>query len=76
MSLVPAEPKRPLRERSAKVSQLVRSWQDISDALLGVAIVRTVDAIAERVPGFKAQYERRSAMRTSSSLMEAYPSQR
>jgi hypothetical protein len=61
-----AEPTKPrLRERSAKVSQLVTSWQDISDALLGVAIARAVEAIGNHVPGFKVQYDRRHAMRES-----------
>ena len=75
-SLVPARPRPALRERSPKVSQLITSWQDISDALLGVAITRAVDAIAERVPGFKAQYERRSALHASSRLAGAYSSER
>jgi hypothetical protein len=73
---VPAFTKPPLRERSAKVSQLVASWQDVSDALLGVAIARAVEAIADRVPGFKAQYERRNAMRDSFRSAEVFTSGR
>jgi hypothetical protein len=51
----------PLRERSAKVAQLATAWEHISDALLGVATAKAVDAIAGYVPGFKEQYERRSS---------------
>jgi hypothetical protein len=74
--LEPALAKPPLRERSAKVSQLVTSWQDISDALLGVAVARAVEAIASRVPGFKAQYDRRSAMRDTFRSTDVFTSGR
>lgn len=74
--LVPAPPKLPLRERSAKVSQLVSSWQDVSDALLAVGIAKAVEAIAAQVPGFKGQYERRSAMRDSFRSTEMLSSSR
>jgi hypothetical protein len=58
-------PRRPLRERSPKVAQLATTWEQITDALLGVATARVVDAIARQVPGFKDQYERRSTRHES-----------
>ena len=33
----------------------------MSDALLGVATAKAVDAIAEYLPGFKDQYEQQTA---------------
>ena len=47
--------------RSPKVEQLMATWGHISDALLGVATAKAVDAIAEYLPGFKDQYERQTA---------------
>ena len=47
--------------RSPKVEQLRTTWGHISDALLGVATAKAVDAIAEYLPGFKDQYEQQSA---------------
>ena len=66
-----ATPKPPLRERSAKFAQLMNTWQEISDALLGVATAKAVDAIAEHIPGFRDQYERQAAMRGDFRSMDA-----
>jgi hypothetical protein len=71
-----AAPKPPLRERSPKVAQLVSTWEQISDALLGVATARAIDAIAEYVPGFKDQYERQSGARANFRQPEPFPSSR
>jgi hypothetical protein len=46
---------------SPKVEQLRTTWGHISDALLGVATAKAVDAIADYLPGFRDQYERQSA---------------
>ena len=54
-------PTRGFAGRSPKVEQLLATWGHISDALLGVATAKAVDAIAEYLPGFKDQYERQSA---------------
>jgi len=63
---------RPFAGRSAKVEQLMTTWGHISDALLGVATARAVDAIAEYIPGFKDQYERQSGRpRGAESLRSA-----
>jgi len=47
--------------RSPKVEQLIATWGHVSDALLGVATAKAVDAIAEYLPGFKDEYERQTA---------------
>jgi hypothetical protein len=54
-------PKPPLRERSPKVARLATTWEQITDALLGVATARIVEAIGQQVPGFKDQFDRQSA---------------
>ena len=54
----------------------MNTWEQITDALLGVATARAVDAIAERLPGFKDQYERQSAMRGDLYRMDAVRSGR
>jgi len=45
---------------SPKVAQLVSTWGLVSDALLGLATAKAIDAIAEYLPGFKDEYERQS----------------
>jgi hypothetical protein len=71
-----AAPKLPLRERSAKFAQVMNTWEQISDALLGVATAKAIDAIAERIPGFRDQYERQEAMRGPFRSMDAVPRSR
>ena len=51
----------PLRRRSAKVAQLLDTWEHISDALLGVATAKAVDAIAERIPGFRDEFAKQTS---------------
>lgn len=72
----PRPPKRPLRERSPKAAQLATTWELITDALLGVATAKVIDAIAGQVPGFKDQFERRSTMRDSFRPAEVFNSGR
>lgn len=63
--MAPANGRAPLGPRlrlhgSPKVAQLVSTWELVSDALLGLATAKAIDAIAEYLPGFKDEYERQS----------------
>jgi hypothetical protein len=53
------------------VEQLIATWGHISDALLGVATAKAVDAIAEYLPGFKDEYERQTDRRRSTEPLRA-----
>ena len=61
--MTPANGRAPLRPRlqgSPKVAQLMTTWEIVSDALLGLATAKVIDAVAEYLPGFKDEYERQS----------------
>ena len=66
-AVAPANGRAPMRpglrlQGRPKVAQLVSTWELVSDALLGLATAKAIDAIAEYLPGFKDEYERQSAI--------------
>jgi hypothetical protein len=53
------------RGRGPKTRELIGTWERISEALLGVAIAKVIDTVANVIPGFRDQYDRQ-AYRTPS----------
>ena len=54
----------PLRQAlhtSPKVAQLKSTWGLMSDALLGVATAKAVDAIGGYIPGFRDEYQKHTS---------------
>lgn len=51
---------RPPRSRSRTGAQIEDTWQNISDALLGVASAKVMEFVSNVIPGFRDQLDRRS----------------
>jgi hypothetical protein len=50
-----------------KGRELADTWQHLTGALLGVGITKLIDAVSDRIPGFRDQYETHSHRPASAS---------